>query len=119
MSHRTGIGTLDWSPTATKRRARVRSLSLSVEVASAVGLGLLICGLCFLYVRQETMIRYLTAECATVQEELTEAQEVNQNLSLEIDQAFSLSRIQRLATQLGMIEPSNPRYVHISPDDLP
>jgi cell division protein FtsL len=115
-----GIRTLEWSAAGTRRRARVRSLALSADVLGILSLALLIGGLCFLFVRQETMIRYLTAECATVTDELTEAQEVNRSLSLDLDQAFSLSRIHRLATQqLGMVEPSNPRYVHILPDELP
>jgi hypothetical protein len=120
MSHRTGIRTLEWSAVGARRRAGVRGLVLSADVVVGISLALLVGGLGFLFVRQGTMIRYLTAECMTVREELTESQEINHSFALQLDQAFSLSRIHGLATgRLGMIEPSNPRYVRVSPNELP
>lgn len=74
--------------------------------------------LSFLYVRQGTTIRNLTAECALVQSELIEIQEVNHTLELEIEQAFSLSRVSQFARQrLGMIEPSVIHHVPYIQDE--
>ncbi len=71
-------------------------------------------GLSFLYVWETTTIRDLTARCNSLRADLIEAEEVNRTLQSEIERAFSLERVARIARrQLGMVEPSVIRYVPI------
>jgi hypothetical protein len=61
-----------------------------------------------------TQIRDLTARCNSVREDLFDAEEVNRTLQIEIERAFSLKRVERIARErLGMVEPSVVRYVPI------
>jgi len=89
-----------------------RGPSRPQAVAIALGVALLAIGLSFLYVWQTTQIRDLTARCNSVRGDLVKAEEVNRTLQFQIERAFSLERISRIArTQLGMVEPSVIRYV--------
>ena len=101
---------------------RVRRLALRDERRLGPGgrlflaflIGLSALGLSFLYVWQTTQIRDLTARCNSVREDLVKAEEVNRTLQFEIEQAFSLERIERIARErLGMVEPSVVRYVPV------
>jgi len=103
---------------AKRRRRRLKDLRLPipVDVALALGGALLLGGLSFLYIHQGTMLRALTADREVLRENLTELEEINHTLRLEIAEAFSLPRISKYATErLGMIEPPTTRYVHVPP----
>lgn len=80
----------------------------------AFSIVLLTIALSFLYVWQTTQIRDLTARRNSVRGDLVEVQEINRTLQFEIEQAFSLERISRIAREeLGMVEPSVIRYVPV------
>lgn len=71
-------------------------------------------GLCFVYIWQSTRIRELTAQRASAAAQLVEIEELNRELQFQIEQAFSLERVARIARgQLGMIEPDVVRYVRL------
>lgn len=79
---------------------------------------ILVLGLSFLYVVQATALRDLTARCSAATEELTRIEEVNRTLEFELGQTFSLERIADIARgRLGMIEPTEVRYVSLPPSD--
>jgi cell division protein FtsL len=85
-------------------------------MAIALGTALLLGGLSFLYIHQGTMLRALTADREALQENLTELEEINHTLKLEIAEAFALPRIARYAAEhLGMIQPATTRYVRVPP----
>ncbi len=87
-------------------------------MAIALGAALLVGGLSFLYIHQGTMLRALTADREALQGNLTELEEINHTLRLEIAQAFSLPRISQYATEhLGMIQPATTRYVRVPPSN--
>ena len=72
----------------------------------------LVAGLCRLYVWQGTTLLELTAQREGLKSSLASAQEVNRYLEFQIDQAFSLERVSRIARrELGMVDPSDVRYV--------
>jgi len=76
-----------------------------------------IAGLCLLYVWQGTTILDLTAQRESARATLTSIQEVNRWLAFEIEKAFSLERVSRLARdKLHMIEPTTIHYVRLAPD---
>ena len=79
--------------------------------AGAVG------GLCFLHLWQTTRIHDLTASVQAAGEELSDIEGVNRVLDVEIEQAFSLERIARIARdRLGMTEPTVVHYVPLGTD---
>lgn len=85
-------------------------------MAVALALAVLAVGLSFLYIHQGTMLRVLTADRESLRENLTELEEINHTLRLEIAEAFSLPRIAKYATEhLGMITPTTTRYVRVPP----
>lgn len=103
---------------AKRKRRRLKDFRLPIptDVAFALGGALLVGGLSFLYIHQGTMLRALTADREVLREDLTELEEINHTLRLEIAEAFSLPRISRYATErLGMIEPPTTRYVRVPP----
>lgn len=64
------------------------------------------------------MLRTLTADREVLLQNLTEIEEINHTLRLEIAEAFSLPRVFGYAKEhLGMVEPTTTRYVHVPPSD--
>lgn len=95
-------------------RSRRRGVGGSSRWIALSGATVFLVGLCFLYVLQGTALRRLTAECEQARDELVRIEEVNLELEFEIEQAFSLERVSRIARErLGMVEPSVVRYVPI------
>ncbi len=91
-------------------------LPIPADMAMALGVAILVGGLSFLYIHQGTMLRALTADREALQENVTELEEINHTLRLEIAEAFSLPRISNYATEhLGMIQPTTTRYVRVPP----
>jgi len=88
------------------------------SVLAYAGVAVFVLGLCFLYLVQSTALRDLSAREAAAREELVRIEEVNRALEFEIGQAFSLERIAAIArSRLGMVEPSEVRYVILPPSD--
>jgi hypothetical protein len=88
-------------------------LSIVVALLAAIT----IAGLCLFYVWQGTTIRDLTAQRESTRATLTSIQEVNRWLDFEIEKAFSLERVSRLArAKLHMVEPTDIRYVRLVPN---
>jgi len=113
---RTTWGAAQVAKIAKRKGRRLKDLRLPIpaDVALALGGALLLGGLSFLYIHQGTMLRALTADREVLRENLTELEEINHTLRLEIAEAFSLPRISKYATErLGMIEPPTTRYVHV------
>jgi cell division protein FtsL len=101
-----------------RRVARSRTQVVSIGVAISVAAGILIAGLCFLYVWQGVRIHELTAQRESAQAQLADIEELNLDLAFQIEQAFSLERIARIAReQLGMVEPTVIRYVPVPTGD--
>jgi cell division protein FtsL len=101
------------------RKSRRVSLALPPDVALLLVAGLIVGGLLFVYIRQGTLLRSLTAEHEAAREELTQLEEINHSLEIQVEQGFSLQRLSRYATeQLGMVAPTEVRYVHVPKDDL-
>ena len=122
MSTRQGIRTSGWAAPRSHSRVRARTetqahtatLILTLVIAASIG------ALCFLAVRQTTVIRDLTAQCAGARELLVGIEEVNRTLEFDLEQAFSLARISEMArSRLGMVEPTRVRYVPIDAHELP
>jgi hypothetical protein len=112
MVYRQSVGTFDLSVGRSRRSVRIGDAIRSHVTILIIGTGLLICGLCFLYLWQGTTILDLTAQCAASQERLSGIEETNGWLELKIMETFSLERVARVAReQLGMIEPMTIRYV--------
>ncbi len=79
-------------------------------------IAVIIAGACFLYVWQQTRILALTAQRESMKNTITSIQEVNSWLEFQIGEAFSLERVSLLAREeLHMSEPTDVRYVYISP----
>jgi len=79
--------------------------------------GLVIGGLLFLYIHQGTMLRNLTAEREAAREDLTQLEEINHSLDIQVQEGFSLERLERYAgEQFGMTLPSKVYYVHVGKD---
>jgi hypothetical protein len=77
-----------------------------------------IAGLCFLHLWQTTRIAELTASRQSTTDLLADIEGVNRVLEFQIEQAFSLERIARIAReQLGMIEPTVVHYVPLATDE--
>ena len=105
-----------------RRRGRGRrwSLALSPDLVLVVVASLVIGGPSFLYVWQGAKLQQLTAEREAARAELTQIEEINHSLELQIEEGFSLQRLSRYAIgQLGMAPPTEVRYVHIPKSDLP
>jgi cell division protein FtsB len=87
-------------------------------VLALAGVAVLALGLSFLYVVQATALRDLIAQETAGTEKLVRIEEVNRTLEFQIEQAFSLERIAGIARgRLGMVEPSEVRYVVLPPSD--
>ena len=107
MSHDRRLWTLA-SPKGPLHSGPSHSQGIAIPLAVAV----LVIGLSFLYVWQTTQIRDLTARCNSVRSELIEVEEIDRTLQFEIERAFSLERISKIARErLGMVEPSVIQYV--------
>jgi len=88
-----------------------------MSIVAALLAAIAIAGLCLFYLWQGTTILDLTAQRESTRATLTSIQEVNRWLGFEIEKAFSLKRISRLAQdRLHMVEPTNISYVHLVPD---
>lgn len=101
-----------------RRKLSLKDLHLPIppDMVMALGAAILVGGLSFLYIHQGTMLRALTADREAIQENLTELEEINHTLRLEIAEAFSLPRVSNYATEhLGMIQPTTTRYVRVPP----
>jgi hypothetical protein len=62
----------------------------------------------------------LTAEREAARAELTQLEEINHSLELQIEEGFSLQRLSRYAIgQLRMAPPTEVRYVHVPKNDRP
>ena len=90
-------------------------MGLAGAISVPVLVALLATGLLLFYLWQGTTIRDLHAQRAAAREALTMTQEVNRTLEFEIGQAFSLDRISALAKSMGMVPPSQIRYVPLPP----
>jgi cell division protein FtsL len=89
-------------------------------VVLVVVASLIIGGPSFLYVWQGAKLQQLTAEREAARAELTQLEEINHSLELQIEEGFSLQRLSRYAIgQLGMAPPTEVRYVHVPKSDLP
>ncbi len=90
------------------------SLALPPDVTLFLVIGLFVGGLLFVYIRQGTFLQHLTAERESAQEDLTQIEEINHSLEIQVEEGFSLGRLSRYATeQLGMVTPTQVRYVHV------
>ena len=115
MPYRSGSRSLVHPSARARRRARTRALSVGT-VAFFLTAGF-VAGLCFLHLWQTTRIDELTAATQSATEQLADMGGVNRVLEFQIEQAFSLERIARIArTRLGMIEPNIVHYVPITAD---
>lgn len=82
--------------------------------------GLIVGGPSFLYVWQGAKLQQLTAEREAARAELTQLEEINHSLELQIEEGFSLQRLSRYAIgQLGMAPPTEVHYVHVPKSDRP
>ncbi|HDL86157.1 MAG TPA: hypothetical protein ENH11_07535 [Candidatus Acetothermia bacterium] len=96
-------------------RARARTVIWPHATLAVICTAVIIAAACFLYVWQGTRILALTAQRESMKQTITSIQEVNNWLSFQIGQAFSLERVSRIAReQLHMSEPTDVRYVHIA-----
>jgi len=78
----------------------------------------LVSGLCILHLWQTTRIHELTASAQSAGARLADIEGVNRALEFQIEQAFSLERVARIARErLGMIEPSVVHYVPVTADE--
>jgi len=74
-------------------------------------------GLCFLHLWQTTRLHDLTASTQAAAEALADIEGVNRVLEFQIEQAFSLERVARIARErLGMTEPTVVHYVPLAAD---
>jgi len=106
----------------SRRRGRGRRFSFapSPDLVLVVLASLVIGGPSFLYVWQGAKLQQLTAEREAARAELTQLEEINHSLELQIEEGFSLQRLSRYAIgQLGMAPPTEVRYVHVPKSDLP
>ena len=112
MHYRQTVGAFGPPDDRPRRRIQIGDVVRSHATVIAIGVGLLICGLCFLYLWQGTTLLDLTAQCTGARDKLAEIEETNTWLKLKIEEAFSLERVSRIAReQLGMMEPMTVRYV--------
>ncbi|MCD5415541.1 hypothetical protein LR032_00275 [Candidatus Bipolaricaulota bacterium] len=108
------IGTISYPIGQTGHRVRAGTDTWSQAMILMLLGAVIIAGLCFLYLRQETMILELTARQKDALVMLTAVEEVNLELEFRIKQAFSLARVSRIACDiLNMVEPAVIHYVYI------
>lgn len=97
-----------------RRPLRAPRVAVSADLVLFLAIAVIVGGVSFLYIRQATVLRTLTAECASAREDLVERQEVNYALELSIEEALSLKRISDYAvSRLGMVAPAETRYVYV------
>ena len=110
MTYRTGSRALVHSSGRARSRSRIRAVSIGT-LAFFLVVGI-VSGLCVLHLWQTTRIHELTAATRSAAERLADVAGVNRALELQIEEAFSLERIARIARdRLGMIEPTVVHYV--------
>ena len=91
---------------------------MSIGTVAFLLLAGLVAGLCLLHVWQTTRISELTASKQSAADLLADIEGVNRALEFQIEQAFSLERVARIAReQLGMIEPTVVHYVPVTTDE--
>jgi len=101
-----------------RRRARRPRPAVSAGLIGFAGAAVLTLGLSFLYLTQGTTLRDLTARIALERAALVDVEEINRTLEFQIEQAFSLERISRIARErLGMVEPEVVYYVPLPKTD--
>jgi len=112
MPYRSGSRSLAHPASRSRRLSRVQAASLGTVVFLLVA-GF-VAGLCFLHLWQTTRIHELTASKQSAAALLADIEGVNRGLEFQIEQAFSLERISRIAReQLRMVEPTVIHYVPI------
>lgn len=115
MPYRSGSRSLARPARGSRRLSRTRAVSIGTVAFLCVAAS--VAGLCFLHLWQTTRINELTASTQSAADRLADIEGVNRVLEFQIEQAFSLERIARIAReQLGMIEPTVVHYVPISTD---
>jgi cell division protein FtsL len=115
MTYRTGSRSLVHPSGGARSRSRARVVSVGTLVFFLVA-GT-VSGLCFLHLWQTTRIHDLTASTRSATERLADVEGVNRALELQIEEAFSLERIARIARdRLGMTEPTVVHYVPLPAD---
>ena len=113
MPYRPGSRSLVRPSGRSRRLSRTQALSIGT-VAFLLAAGF-VAGLAFLHLWQSTRIEELTASRQSAAALLADIEGVNRALEFQIEQAFSLERIARIArTQLGMIEPVVVHYVPVT-----
>jgi len=115
MTYRTGPRSFVHPSGRARSRSRVRAVSIGT-LAFFLAAGI-VSGLCVLHLWQTTRIQELTASTRSASERLADVEGVNRALELQIEEAFSLERIARIARdRLGMIEPTVVHYVPLPAD---
>lgn len=108
-----------WRGSRPRGRKRF-SLAIPPEVGLWVLAGLVVGGLAFLYIRQGTLLQQLTAAREAARDELTQLEEINHSLEIEVEQGFSLQRLSWYASEhLGMVAPTKVIYVRVPQSDIP
>jgi hypothetical protein len=116
MPYRSGSRSLAHPLSRSRRLSRTRAVSIGTIAFFLVAGS--IAGLCFLHLWQTTRIAELTASRQSTTDLLADIEGVNRVLEFQIEQAFSLERIARIAReQLGMIEPTVVHYVPLATDE--
>lgn len=117
MTKRQGVGTLSYPLGRSLPRSVAQTKVLTWPMSIVAALLAAVAGLCLFYLWQGTTILDLTAQRESTRATLTSIQEVNRWLEFEIEKAFSLERVSRLARdRLHMVEPTNIRYVRLVSD---
>jgi cell division protein FtsL len=116
MPYRSGSRSFAHPSRRSRRLSRTEAVSIGT-VAFLLVAGF-VAGLCFLYLWQTTRINELTASEQSAASLLDDIEGVNRVLEFQIEQAFSLERIARIAReQLGMMEPSVIHYVPVTANE--
>ncbi len=119
MIKRQRVGTLSYPLVRLPPRsiAQEKALAWPRSIIIVLLAAIIVAGLCLFYLWQGTTIRDLTAQREGTRATLTRIQEENRWLEFEIEKAFSLERVSRLARdRLHMVEPTNIRYVRLAPE---
>ncbi len=116
MPYRSGSRSLAHPADRSRSLSRTRAISLgTIAFLTVAGF---VAGLCFLHLWQTTRIHELTASVQSATEVLADVEGVNRVLEFQIEQAFSLERVARIARdRLGMIEPTVVHYVPLTADE--
>lgn len=116
MPYRSGSRALFRPSSRSRRLSRTQRVSIGT-VAFLLVAGF-IAGLSFLHLWQSTRIDELTASRQSASDLLADIEGVNRLLEFQIEQAFSLERVARIAReQLGMIEPTVVHYVPVTANE--